>query len=145
MAKLNQQKERFAQLVASGMSQAAAYREAYPNSAKWKDSTVWSRSSELSKESEVLGRIAELQGEAAQMAVYTLMEHLGRLDDLSRGAESEGKYAEAIKAEELRGKAAGFYTERQQIDHTTNGESLNAMSPALAAIERFKKSNEPEQ
>lgn len=32
-----------------------------------------------------------------------------------------------------------------KIDHTTNGESLNAMSPAQAAIERFKKSNEPEQ
>lgn len=126
MAKLNQQKERFAQLVASGMSQAAAYREAYPNSTKWKDSTVWSRSSELSKEGEVSGRIAELQGEAAQMAVYTLAEHLSRLDELSRGAEVEGKYAEAVKAEELRGKAAGLYTERRQIDHTTGGESLNA-------------------
>jgi len=124
MKKLNQQKERFAQLVASGMSQAAAYREAYPNSTKWKDSTVWSRSSELANEGEVLGRIAELQGEAAKKAVYTLVEHLGRLDDLSRGSEAEGKYAEAIKAEELRGKAAGFYTERQQIDHTTNGESI---------------------
>ncbi len=124
MGKLNQQKEKFAQLVASGMSQAAAYREAYPNSTKWKDSTVWSRSSELAKEREVLGRIAELQGEAAQMAVYTLAEHLSRLDKLSRGAESDGKYAEAVKAEELRGKAVGFYTERQQIDHTTGGEPL---------------------
>lgn len=34
---------------------------------------------------------------------------------------------------------------KQQIDHTTNGESINAISPAQAAIERFKKSNEPEQ
>lgn len=32
-----------------------------------------------------------------------------------------------------------------KIDHTTNGESLNAATPAQAAIERFKKSNEPEQ
>lgn len=30
-----------------------------------------------------------------------------------------------------------------KIDHTTNGESINAISPAQAAIERFKKSNEP--
>lgn len=124
MKKLNQQKERFAQLVASGMSQAAAYREAHPNSTKWKDSTVWSRSSELAKEGEVLGRIAELQAEGAKKAAYTLAEHLSRLDKLSRGAESDGKYAEAVKAEELRGKAAGLYTERQQIDHTTNGESI---------------------
>lgn len=79
------------------------------------------------------------------MAVYTLAEHLGRLDELSRGAEVDGKYAEAVKAEELRGKAAGLYTDRHQIDHTTNGESINSVSPAQAAIERFKKSNEPEQ
>lgn len=121
---LTPKQEKFAQGVASGMTQAAAYREAYPNSTKWKDSTVWSKASVLMSDDKVLARVAELQEEGAKIAVYTLAEHLGRLDDLSRGAESEGKYAEAVKAEELRGKAAGLYTERQQIDHTTNGEPI---------------------
>lgn len=36
------------------------------------------------------------------------------------------------------------WRETQNIDHTTGGESLNAISPAQAAIERFKKNNDPE-
>lgn len=42
-------------------------------------------------------------------------------------------------------KTQAGWRETQQIDHTTNGESLNAMSPAQAAIERFKNTNDPEQ
>lgn len=45
----------------------------------------------------------------------------------------------------LKNMAADDWRDKAQIDHTTNGESINAMSPAQAAIERFKKSNEPEQ
>lgn len=121
---LTPKQEKFAQAVASGMTQAAAYREAYPKSTEWKDSTVWSKASVLMSEDKVLERVAGLQSEGAKIAVYTLAEHFSRLDKLSRGAESEGKFAEAVKAEELRGKAAGLYTERQQIDHTTNGETI---------------------
>lgn len=105
------------------MSQADAYRAAY-DAGKMKPETVQKRASELMGNGAIAGRVRELQEAGASIAVYTLVEHLGRLDDLSRASEEEGKYAEAIKAEELRGKAAGFYTERQQIDHTTNGESL---------------------
>jgi phage terminase small subunit len=120
---LTPKQEKFAQGVASGMSQADAYRHAY-NAEKMKPETIQKRASELMSKGEISGRVRELQEEGAKIAVYTLAEHLSRLDKLSRGAESEGKYAEAVKAEELRGKAVGFYTERQQIDHTTNGESI---------------------
>ena len=36
-------------------------------------------------------------------------------------------------------------TDKAHIDHTTKGESLSAVTPAQAAIERFKKTNDPEQ
>lgn len=42
-------------------------------------------------------------------------------------------------------KTQAGWRETQQVDHTTKGESLNAITPVQAAIERFKKSNEPEQ
>lgn len=42
-------------------------------------------------------------------------------------------------------KTQAGWRETQQIDHTTKGESINTISPAQAAIERFKKANEPEQ
>ena len=105
------------------MSQADAYRHAY-NAEKMKPETIQKRASELMGKGEIAGRVRELQEEGAKIAVYTLAEHLSRLDELSRGAEAEGKFAEAVRAEELRGKAAGLYTERQQIDHTSNGESI---------------------
>ena len=120
---LTPKQEKFAQVVASGMTQADAYRVAY-NAVNMKPETIQKRASELMSKGEISGRVRDLQEEGAKIAVYTLAEHLSRLDKLSRGAESEGKFAEAVKAEELRGKAVGFYTERQQIDHTTNGEPL---------------------
>ena len=120
---LTPKQEKFAQGVASGMSQADAYRHAY-NAEKMKPETIQKRASELMCKGEISGRVRDLQEEGAKIAVYTLAEHLSRLDKLSRGAEAEGKFAEAVRAEELRGKAAGLYTERQQIDHTTNGESI---------------------
>ena len=120
---LTPKQEKFAQGVASGMSQADAYRHAY-NAEKMKPETIQKRASELMCKGEISGRVRDLQEEGAKIAVYTLAEHLSRLDKLSRGAEAEGKFAEAVRAEELRGKAAGLYTERQQIDHTSNGESI---------------------
>ena len=122
MSELNPAKERFAQEVASGKTQAAAYRIAYPNSAKHKDSTVWTNASQLMAETEVLQRVEELQAKGAELAVLTLAKHLARLEELSRDAQAAEEYNAAIKAEELRGKASGLYTER--IDHTTNGESM---------------------
>lgn len=135
---LTPKQEKFAQGVASGMSQADAYRSAY-SAGKMKPESVHVKASELMADVKVSVRVRELQEEGAKKAVYTLVEHLGRLDDLSRGSEAEGKYAEAIKAEELRGKAAGFYTERQQIDHTTGGEP---MQPSVIEIVAPKPKSE---
>ena len=41
----NARHERFAQLVASGKTQADAYREVWPKSMRWKDSSVHVRAS----------------------------------------------------------------------------------------------------
>lgn len=68
---LTPQQERFAIEVASGKTQADAYRLAYPKSQKWKDETVWKRASELVAHGEVSGRVAELQALAADKAVDT--------------------------------------------------------------------------
>lgn len=59
------QRETFAARLAAGDTQAAAYREAFPKSRAWKESTVHSRASELAADGEVQGRVAELQAKAA--------------------------------------------------------------------------------
>lgn len=88
------------------------------------------------RENEISARVAEIRAVATQVVGYTLAEHLKRLDALSAAAEAKGKFDAAVKAEELRGKAAGLYVEQKKIDHTTKGESLNRpdRSAILAAI-----------
>lgn len=54
-------------------------------------------------------------------------------------------HSDCVRAAMFWAKTRMGWRETQQIDHTTNGESLNAVSPAQAAIERFKKTNDPEQ
>ena len=131
MSKLNAAQEAFAQEVASGATQADAYRKAYPKCKRWKQETIHNKASALMRISEVSARVKELQAKGAELAVLTLANHLARLEELSRDAQAAEEYNAAIKAEELRGKASGLYTER--IDHTTNGESLQPQRIEIVA------------
>ncbi|PIM51919.1 hypothetical protein CS062_17495 [Roseateles chitinivorans] len=61
--------EAFARGVASGLSQAEAYRRAYPRSQKWKADAVHQAASRLMGVYQVSARVKELQGLAAEAAV----------------------------------------------------------------------------
>lgn len=74
--------ETFAAGVAQGLTQAEAYRRAYPKSKGWRDATVWKRSSELMRNGEVLGRVSELTRQAAasnEITVERVLRELARL------------------------------------------------------------------
>ena len=60
-ANLTAQQEKFALGVASGKTQADAYREAYPKSKKWKDASLYAQSSALMADSKVSKRVKELR------------------------------------------------------------------------------------
>lgn len=68
----NAKQEKFSQCLFEGMSQRKSYLEAYPNSRKWKDSTVDSRASELAKTSKVLGRLRELQERSESQVIASV-------------------------------------------------------------------------
>lgn len=79
MKGLTPQREAFAQAVASGKSQAEAYRLAYPKSVGWKDSAVWVAASKLMADGKVSVRVAELRAEiakAAQVEVVQVVKEL---------------------------------------------------------------------
>lgn len=59
--KLTGQQEKFAIGVASGKTQADAYRVAYPRSKKWKDSAVHCNASQLMADTKIAQRVAELK------------------------------------------------------------------------------------
>lgn len=66
---LTARQELFAQGVASGLDQSAAYRKAYPSSLKWKAETVHECASKLAANPKVSTRIKALQALSADVAV----------------------------------------------------------------------------
>ena len=115
---LTPKQEKFAQSVASGMTQADAYRVAY-SAAGSKPSTVQKRASELMASGAIAGRVQELRGPIAKKAQITLESHLEDLQRLRDKALDAEQYSAAITAEIARGKAAGVHVERTESTITT--------------------------
>jgi len=111
MSDLTPKREAFANAVASGMTQADAYRHAF-NAGKMKDTTIHVKASELMADGRVKVRVAELRKPIAIKAQMTLESHLEDLQKLRNMAVKEKQYSAAITAETNRGKAAGLYVER---------------------------------
>ena len=78
--------ERYCQARARGMSQRKAYREAYPKSARWKDSAVDSQACRLEKLPKVSARLAELTEAAAKEAVASRAAVIDRMAALNAHA-----------------------------------------------------------
>lgn len=79
---LTPKREAFAAGLAQGLSQAAAYRQAFPNSRKWSDNAVHVNASKLAAEAKVQLRAAELGAKAAaanQVTVERVVAELARL------------------------------------------------------------------
>lgn len=132
---LTAKQEAFAQAVATGKTQADAYRHAF-NAVGMKPETIHKRASELMASGEVSGRVAELRKPVVEAAQITLASHLQRLSDLSDKAEQSGQMSAAINAEVARGKASGLYVEKIEhsgtIAHELSDAELDAKIAALS-------------
>ena len=119
MAELqNARHEKFAQGIASGLSQRKAYRAAFPNSAKWKDTTVDNRASELAKTSEVLGRLEELAQKASNDAIMDAAERKEWLTRIIKSGTEETK--DKLKAVDLLNRMDGTYITKVEVDANVN-------------------------
>ena len=118
MAKLTAKQEKFCTEYVRGATASDAYRAAY-DSARMQPETVNRRAFDLMQDGKITARITELQKQAADAAAVTLTGHLNDLKELRDGAKKEGQYGAAINAEIARGRAAGLYTGKQQVDLRT--------------------------
>lgn len=104
----NPKDEKFAQLVAKGMSQSDAYREVYATG-KTSDETVWGKAS--AKAGKVRVRIEELREKAIAKAepgaIATIQEMQEGLTKLLRESIEEGDKDGAVKISTLLGKWQG--------------------------------------
>lgn len=113
--RLTPKQERFCQEYVKTGNAAAAYRTAYDCTAM-KDKTIHNRTGELLKNRGITGRLDELRAPAIQAVELTVESHLRKLDELAQEAREKGNLTAAIRAEELRGKVAGYYKDRLEID-----------------------------
>lgn len=86
---LTPKQEAYCRARLRGLSQRAAYREAYPNAAKWKDNAVDCRASKLESSAKVMQRLKQLEEDAARGAKISRGKLLRRLDALADAAAAQ--------------------------------------------------------
>lgn len=96
MPKLTAKQEAFAQAVASGMTQADAYRSAY-SAKNMKNETIHVKASELMANGMVGGRVAELRAEVAEKELWSRIDSVETLKTIVHRSESDTNIIAAVK------------------------------------------------
>lgn len=114
---LTEKQEKFCLNIINGMSQADAYRDAYPG-IKMSNKTVWERASVLAKNSKVKARIDELRAEFAKPYIMTAQE---RLEWLTTVVKDDKQIIDVrLKASDQMNKMQGAYVQRIEADVDTH-------------------------
>lgn len=108
LPQLSEREQVFVRLLAEGRSQADAYRIAYPSETR-SDNATYVGACKTAAKPAIRLWLAHATAQAASRLAYTREKHLARLEELSIRAEASGNYGAAVQAEQLRGKAAGYY------------------------------------
>lgn len=103
---LTAKQEKFVQNIIQGMSQADAYRSAYPNQ-KMSDKSVWETASKLMTNPKVVSRLNELRDKLASESIMSAQERMEWLTKLVKNQE-EGTN-EKLKAIDIMNKMSGEY------------------------------------
>ncbi len=105
---LTPKQEQFVQNIIQGMSQADAYRSAYPKQ-KMSDKTVWEAASRLMKNDKVVARLSELRAELAKPSIMSAQE---RLEWLTRIIEGGNLLQDKLRAVDIMNKMTGEYVQK---------------------------------
>ena len=110
---LTAKQEQFVRNIIQGMSQADAYRSAYPNQ-RMSDKTVWETASKLMTNPKVITRLTELRNELAQPSIMTAQERLKWLTD--RIADEDVDINAKLKAIDIMNKMQGEYVQKVEAE-----------------------------
>lgn len=110
---LTAKQEQFAQNIVKGMSQADAYRSAYPNQ-RCSEKTLWANASRLMGNSKVLARVAELREKATTPAIMSAQRRLEWLTETIKGEEVS--VGDKLRAIDIMNKMQGEYVQKVEAD-----------------------------
>lgn len=139
----NARHEKYVQCLITGMSQRKAYRKAFKQSNRWKDSTVDSKASDLLKNGDfgkVLERYQELQEEAQDKAIMTRKQRMVKLSEIANDDEYP---SDQIRAIDTLNKMDGVYTNK--VEYSGNlGLSISEKKEVAQRFIESMMTDEPE-
>ena len=125
--KLTPVEERFANEVALGKSQAAAYRIANPRSTKWKDGSVYVKASLMMGKDKVKKRIAEIQQLLLIRTLWSREQSVMALKEVIKAPDRKSDVVAAVRELNV---MHGFH-EAQKIEHS--GTITSIERPCMGA------------
>lgn len=121
--------EKYVQNLIQGMSQRQAYKDAYPNAAKWKDETVDSKASVLlnkGAKGKVLARYKELLKKTEDNAIMNAKERRKWLT--MQILNNDNSLSDRLKAMDILNKMDGEYNEKIKITGEINTNPFDSLS-----------------
>ena len=138
---LTGKQEKFAQGVASGLNQSAAYRLAY-DAEGMKPTSINVNSCQLMSEAKVAQRVAELRAPIVEKLRYGLEAAMKEAEEALEVSREERNGGAMVSAITLRAKLAGLLIDRKVIRtgplDSATPEDLDAFQAALEAVSRAR-------
>lgn len=111
---LTAKQELFVQNIIQGMSQADAYRSAYPKN-RMSDKTIWESASKLMANPKVSTRLCELREKIADEKIMSAQRRAERLTEFAGNEDP----VVAMRAIDLLNKMTGEYVQKVQAEVKT--------------------------
>jgi hypothetical protein len=118
-----------------------AYDAAYPSSASRSRARKHYDAKQIAKRPAVKAECNKIRSELRSSDRLTLEQHMAHCAVIRDKAIEAGQYAAAARAEELRGKAAGFYIEKHVVvtETLSNLEAMNRLEMLVSGNEKLQK------
>lgn len=126
--------ERFAQLIAAGWTQSAAFRDVWPHAREWKPESVHTAASR--KAAKVAPRVAVISAEAAAQAGVALQDMIRQADLDHAVARACRNASAAIKATTLKAKLCGLLGGGEAQRREANEKALVDLLGMLDGLDR---------
>ena len=124
MEKLTPQMEKFCQGIADGLSQADAYRQAYPKSKDWKPETLHPQASKMMADPKIVTRVQELKEQLSSKALWTRADSVRALQNAISIAENKDNAAGLVAAIKELNAMHGF-NEPSKLELTGGTNNVN--------------------
>ena len=117
--------------------------EAYRRSYSWKnmkESTLNRRAKFMIDHNKIKARIEELREPIIEKVLVTFEGHLSDLKELRDKSVKAKQFGSAVTAEVSRGKAAGFYVDRHEVEDVTPTKEIeDKIGETIERINRIRE------